>query len=287
MKRAVLCADDDGILPDAEAAVDEGRVSVAEGHDDDHGLDLALRKQVVEDEVGLAYGGPADRAVGPAVEEVEDRVGRFGLGVVAGRSVDVVVALVARKADDGRGGVVMVVQDTVGNVGVFPWLGCVAGDGEQVREIDQVGRDGDVGEIEARLVVDLKVIAVDLGRKRLGGERPDAVGVLRHGHGLGDAFESKQDGSGAVVLVAEGDGVVGVNLGGRREGRNLCDEQGRSRKGEQKGKGLGGFERTRQAMNHHARQFSPDVCRGSKNLRAAGNAWRLEQPRRREGTHSA
>ena len=70
-------------------------VAVAEGHDYDHGLDLALGEEVVEDEVGFAYGGPAIGAFVEAVEEVEDWVESLGGWVVAWWGVDVVVVLVA------------------------------------------------------------------------------------------------------------------------------------------------------------------------------------------------
>jgi len=134
-----IVLDGDGVAPDGEAVLDKAHVAVAEGHDDDHGLDFALCEEVVEDEVGLLVVGPALGDAAPAVEEVEDGVGLCG-GVVAGRGVDDEILLIGRQAEGDFSGEAMGVEDAVGDGGFVPWLGRGAGDDEGVG-----GREGDVG----------------------------------------------------------------------------------------------------------------------------------------------
>ncbi len=167
-----------GGAPGVEAAEDEAHVAVAEGHDDDHGLDLALGEERVEDEIGLSHGDPAVGAVGVAVEEIQDGVVAFPFRVVAGRCVDEEVGLVLREAEDDGGGVEVVVDLAMGDVLGLPGLGGVAGDGDEVGEVEEVGGEAGVVGVEAGLAVDVEVVAVNLGREGFGGGGPGAAGVL-------------------------------------------------------------------------------------------------------------
>ncbi len=127
---------------------EERHIAVAQRHNDNHWFDLACREEVVEDKVGAASRGPADGRVAPAMEKIEDRIG-LRLRVVVGRSVDVICALVIGQPNDGGRGVDVVVDGAVWDVGVVPWLGRVAGDGDEVGDSNEVDGGRCVGWIEA------------------------------------------------------------------------------------------------------------------------------------------
>jgi hypothetical protein len=206
------------------------------GHDDEHRLDLVLGEEIVEDGVGAHDGVPCDGGVTPAVEEIEDGVGLFGLRVVAGRGVDVIVALIGGHADSYFGGVGVMIDGAVGDGGDVPEHGCVAGDFDLCALESEVGSDVEVVGIEVGATVYVNSVGVDLRREWWRGGGPEAGGVLGHGERLGESVSGDDYFFRIGVEIAEGDGVVGVDLmradgglgveGDREESRGERDRKG-------------------------------------------------------------
>jgi len=202
----VLCVEGRGA-----AGLQNGEVAVAKSHDDDHGLGLAGGNQAVEDIVGLASGEPAVCAVGVAVKQIEDGIAGFGLGIEAGRRVDVVFVLIDGSVEDNAGGVEVVSDLAVGYGLHLPGHGRIAGDGEGIDEFLKIGLDGGVPGVENVAAVDAEAIGVNLRRVRLSGEAPKTGGVLRHGH-VG-TLNADEDLFGVGSGNAKGDGTVGADFG--------------------------------------------------------------------------
>ena len=85
----------------------------------------------------------------------------------------------------------MVVQGAVRDVRVIPWLWCVARHGEQVGDVNEIEGETGIRGVEAAIAVGFEVIAIDLGRERLGRDGPDAVRVFFHGNGPLDTIEGE------------------------------------------------------------------------------------------------
>jgi len=90
--------------------------TVAQRHDDEHGLGFALRDEIVEDDVGAANFGPGVSVVTVAVQQIEDGISLLAARVVAGRGVNEKAAVVA----DYFGLVEMMMNLAMRNVGDFP-----------------------------------------------------------------------------------------------------------------------------------------------------------------------
>ena len=82
------------MAPCAPAYRDHFHRAVSQRHHDDHGLGLALRNQVVEDDVGAADSRPSAGVVAVAVQQIQDWVGRLRRRIVSRRGVDVIIPLV-------------------------------------------------------------------------------------------------------------------------------------------------------------------------------------------------
>src|SRR5664279_1077120 len=82
------------MIPGRLLQLDHLRRAVAEWHDHNHWLHLALRDQVVEDDVGFANRRPPVGGIAEAVQQIEDGILRLCLGIEAGRSVHIEIALV-------------------------------------------------------------------------------------------------------------------------------------------------------------------------------------------------
>ena len=102
----------------------------------------------------------------------------------------------------------------MGDVGGVPELGAVAGDSEEVGDVLEFGGGVDVGGIETGFAVGDEDVVIDGGWERLGGDGPYSGGVFGHRHGLGEVADVQHDLGSAGIFVAEGDGVVGMDLGG-------------------------------------------------------------------------
>lgn len=223
-------------------AMDKGHIAVGEWHDDNHGLDLALGEKVVEDCVHPPIVKPAQGGVGPSVEKIEDRVEVSRFRIVAGRRIDVVVALVIGEAEDRGRGVAMVVGSAMRDPGLFPQLGGCAGDGNHAGRIDEAVRDAGIGRVEAWQAIDFKVITIDLGCERTRGDRPYAGVILRHRRRLRSTFKIEQDRRGGDVPIKKGDGAICVDLGGWEVRQNLSARVGRAN-GHEESQGCAGFAR--------------------------------------------
>jgi len=103
------------------------------------------------------------------------------------------------------------VELAVGDVDGVPELGGVAGDGEEVIEVNEIGGDADAGFVEAEAAIDFEVVVVDFGLLGRGGVGPEAGGVFDHGDGFGHTFKANSDLGGEGILIAKGDGAVGMN----------------------------------------------------------------------------
>lgn len=235
-EEAGVAIDGGRVVPDCVVS-DEGHVAVGERHDNDHGFDFVLGEEIVEDDVSLIDGGPGGGGLAPAVEKIENGVGFFGFGVVAGWRVDDVVVLVGGQADDGVCGVGVAMEGAVRDGGDVPGHGGDGGDFNLGSLVVEVGCDTEVPGVEVLAAVNVNAVGVDLRGKRRGGDGPDAGGILRHGNGLGEAVDIENYVFCVGVLVAKGDGAIGVDamrvewhLGVQRE----CEKrrEKRSRKGE-------------------------------------------------------
>jgi hypothetical protein len=91
-----------------------------------------------------------------------------------------------------------------------------------------------IGRIQALLAISFEVVSVDLRRKRLGDDGPDAGGVFFHRDGFGYPVEGERDLRCRSIFVGEGDGVIGVDfcrpktrglLRSKRERCGECEEQ--------------------------------------------------------------
>src|SRR5205807_496563 len=69
--------------------------TVAERHDDQHRLSVALRDEIIEDYVGAAGGGPRAGVVTESVEQIQDGISLFAPRIVAGRSINKKAAVIA------------------------------------------------------------------------------------------------------------------------------------------------------------------------------------------------
>ena len=69
--------------------------AITQRHDNDHGLHFVLRNQRIHDEIRFADGSPAAGIVAVAVQKIKNRIAGVGVGIVAGRSVNVKIAIVA------------------------------------------------------------------------------------------------------------------------------------------------------------------------------------------------
>ena len=216
-----------GVVPDV-VRVEKGEIALAEGHDDNHRLDLARGEEIVEDQIRLANGTPSSIGVAPAMEKIEDRVRLLRLLVVARWRVDEIGALVFGKPEDCSGRVDVTMQATMGNVGVFPRPRAVASHSDQVGDAHQIDRGVRVVGIKTPIAVGFKVIGVDLRRQRLGGVGPDPGRIFLHRDRLGNAVEGKHDLSGCGILIREGDPVVRVDLGGTEMRGSLGGQRERS-----------------------------------------------------------
>ena len=105
---------------------------------------MALRDQVVEDNVGSADGGPGLCIVAVTVQQIKDRIGLFSARVVAWRGIDKIAALVTNHI----GLVKMVMDFAVRNVGGFPGERSGTGNVHFVGAIQKVWLGAVVGRIE-------------------------------------------------------------------------------------------------------------------------------------------
>ena len=87
----------------------------AVGHDHDHGDDLLVGEEIVENDVGCTVPGPAPFVITGAVQQIEDRV--FGVFRVAGRQVDRHLACVADRFRVVLHGLNLAALDTVAPAG--------------------------------------------------------------------------------------------------------------------------------------------------------------------------
>ena len=123
--------------------------------------------------------------------------------------------------DDVRG-VVVVVDAAMRDVGELPRRGRLCGDDDVIGEGDVVAAHGAITRVQHVYTVDDEVVAVNFGGFGWGGGRPDAVFTAHHR----ERFAVQHVGGHgnfccSGVGIAEGDGVVGVDLGLRgslREG---------------------------------------------------------------------
>ena len=76
------------------SGLEHRHVAIAQRHHDNHRLRFAGGDEAVEDEVRLAHGGPAIRSITVAVQKVKHGIVLPRFGVVAGRCIDVVIALI-------------------------------------------------------------------------------------------------------------------------------------------------------------------------------------------------
>ena len=195
----------------------------AERHDNEHGLGFALGDEIVEDDVGTADGGPGAGVIAEAVEQVEDGIGLLAARVVAGRSVNEKVAIVA----DHAGPVEMMMDFAVRDVVDFPRERRRARDVQFAGAVEKVGLDRVVGRIEESDAIGDDGVAVIIGSERVGGEGPDALIVLLHGEGLGNAFKGDGGFFDVGSAEAEGDAIVGMDFGGDQRGwRRLRERRG-------------------------------------------------------------
>jgi hypothetical protein len=157
--------------------------------------------------LGAADRGPAASVVAEAVLQVQHRELLFRLSVVGGRRVDVEIAIVA---DDCRM-IEMAVQAAPGRVREFPRK---AGSRHMhlARPEQIVGLAQVVGRVHDAHAVHDEGVTVVIRVERTGGERPDALLVLGHRGGLGNAFELEQHRLGVGRAQAEGDGAVRRDL---------------------------------------------------------------------------
>lgn len=194
---------------------DDVEVAVAAGHDDDGGDHFVVGDEAIEHEVGFAGEGPAVFGVGEAVEEVEDGIAGFAVGVVVGRGVDDVGGLVTGVMEADVGAVGVGGDVAVGDVGEFPGGGGGCGKEDVAVEVEEVGVCGGIEGVEDLDAVDGEGVAVELRWEGGGGGGPDAAGVFGEGEGreegVGGDGDLMRGGSGE----AEGDGVVGVGGGVR------------------------------------------------------------------------
>jgi len=212
--------DEGSIAPDGDGMAGEVFFAVAERHDDDHGNGFAGGDEGVEDEVGVAVVGPAGFNVRPAVQEIEDGIAAFAVGVVAGWRVDDVGALVAGEAFYDLGGVEVAIDVAVGDVGGLPGCGWGCGDEDLGAEVVDGGQrvgvlDGDgVERVKLGDAVFGEGVGVVLRREWGGGEDPGAVVAFGHGLRGEEGVGVDDDLCGGRGHVAEGYGAVRVDLVG-------------------------------------------------------------------------
>jgi hypothetical protein len=72
---------------------------------------------MVENDIGVSNVCPTPRLLAIAMQEIQHRIFSLGAGIVAGRGVNVEIALIA---DDCRFVEVMM-DNTVGYIAYFPW----------------------------------------------------------------------------------------------------------------------------------------------------------------------
>ncbi len=162
------------------ASGDDLHFAVAQRHDDDHGRDLAVVQQGVEDEGGLARLHPTLGTVGVAVIQVQHRVGLLARGIVARRGVHphVAVAGVRGVWRHQLGAVQDVFHVTVRDVSAVPRLRRGRGDFHHGGGRDEVGPDRCVARIQGALTVHGERVAVNLRLHGRSGHLPYTVGIL-------------------------------------------------------------------------------------------------------------
>src|SRR5262249_37299033 len=145
--------------------------------------------QIVEDDVGTPDGRPTAGIVAVPVKEVQNRISLFAARIVSGRSVDIVVAVIANHP----GLVEVVMKFAAWYVVGFPSEAGGTRDVEFTCAIEKIGFDGVIGGIEIGHTVHLKGIAVKIGSQRSRGNAPQALVVSLHGQRIGGTFDGDRD----------------------------------------------------------------------------------------------
>ena len=151
-------------------------VRVAVGHDDEHGFRLALGDQIVQDLAGPAERRPRILVSPTPVEQVQD--GILGLPVVtviAGRRIDIQAAdhVVLR-------GVVPHLLQVARGRALRVHIGITARNQDGVHIPRSVTHHEHIGRIQDRDAVHVERVGIQLRRRKVRLQRPDAVGALGH-----------------------------------------------------------------------------------------------------------
>src|SRR5439155_14801012 len=119
---------------------------------------------------GAARGGPAAGVDTITVKKIEDGVSFFSTWVVAGRRVDVVVAMIA---DDS--GLIEVMMDfSVGDVVGFPSERRRTRNVEFAGAVQEIWLNAIVRGIEAGNAIHLERVTIEIWRQPIGGGAPNA-----------------------------------------------------------------------------------------------------------------
>ncbi len=183
------------------------RCTVAERHSNEHGFRFSLCNEIIKNELSSSHGRPSAGVIAESVQEIENRIFFYGVGIVTGRSVHVEIPVVA---NDG-GSIVMMMDGAVGNIIELPrhriWSGHI---GLTLR-VQKIVFDDRVGRIEHVDAVHIKRISVDVGCKWACRYRPETISILLHCDCL-CAFPRKQYLLRIRSAKPESDAVVGVDF---------------------------------------------------------------------------
>ena len=182
-----------------------GPTRVALLHDDDHGPGLPLGEQVVEDEADPPLVRPAALVLAAAVLQVQHRVARVALGVVAGRGVDE-----DAPPPVGRLRVVPALADlavwhVLWEIVIHALLGDLDAAGHLAGAVIRLAR----GVVDLR-AVDEHAVVMEPRHLRFRGRGPQAIFALRRGITLA-VKEPEDDLLGVGRLDAERHPQVGVD----------------------------------------------------------------------------
>ena len=181
--------------------------SVAQRHNHDHRLYFPLRDEIVENDVGAAHRGPCACVVAKTVQQIQHGIRFFRRGIVARRSIDVVVALIV-----GHGRLIKVMMHFAArHILHFPRQRRI-GDVHEIFRRNQIRHQPVIVGIERAHSVDDKRISVIVWRERGGGHAPYSLVILLHGHRL-SAFALQLHVVRVGSAIAKRHAIVGMHFG--------------------------------------------------------------------------
>ena len=157
--------------------------------------------------MSAAHSGPSARIIAETVQKVEDGVKPVRFRIVAGRGIDVVIAIIAHNPRS----IEVPVNHTVRHVVHFPGQGSRSGHVHDTLGVEQVGLHHGIGRVDQADTVGHKRVTVKIRFQGRCCDAPYALFVLLHGQTLGP-LKREKDLPGVRSAETEGDAAVRVHL---------------------------------------------------------------------------